>query len=89
MDWGWLKHVLSFGLSTTTNWLMRRRLRRALESYPQGRTIEALRREAGEADTEDGRERTRVLLRMIRHGEKQARILKRTDPNAAEMWGLR
>ena len=87
--WGWMKPSYELCATAITNWLRKRRLRKALESYSEGRTLEALRREAGEADTEEGREKTRALLRAIRRGNKQARILMRSGTDSEEMWGLR
>lgn len=89
MDWGWIKPTVELCTTGVNNWRKRRRLRKALEVYPEGRTLAALRREVGEADTEEGREQTRSMLRTVRRGNEQARILKRTDANTEEMWGLR
>lgn len=89
MFWGWLKPVYEIG----ANFLFRRgrraQLLKALDQYPDGRTLEALRLVAGEADSDEGREKTRELLRHVKRGKLHARILKRSDPKAPEMWGLR
>ena len=89
--WGWIKPVAELLRELVINRSRRHKLLAALEDprYSEGRTLEALRREIGEADSEDGRERTRELLRGVRRGDKGARILKRSMPNAEEMWGLR
>jgi hypothetical protein len=89
--WGWMIPLSKVGGQFIHNWARRAWLRRHLENgrFPDGRTLEALRRAAGEAETDEGRERTRALLHGVRRGSKRARILKRSDPNAPEMWGLR
>jgi hypothetical protein len=89
--WGWIEPVAKIFGAAGVRWLRRRRLRRALENpkFPEGRTLEALRRAIGEADTKEGQERTRELLRGVKRGAKRARLLRRTDLQAEEMWGLR
>ncbi len=88
--YGWIVPVCTLFGAGARNWARRSYLRRCLENprFPEGRTIDALRRAAGEPDTDEGRERTRELLRHIKRGRKRARILKR-DLNDEEMWGLR
>ena len=88
--WGWLMPICKLLSSGLSNWVRKSRLRRCLEKskFPEGRTIDALRRVAGEPDTDGGREHTRELLRTVKRRRSYARILKR-DPNAEEMWGLR
>ena len=89
--WGWIEPVWKLIGRAFSDRSRRRRLLAALENprFPSGRTLEALRREIGEADTDEGRERTRKLLRGVRRDHRQARILDRSDPGAEEMWGLR
>jgi Zn-finger nucleic acid-binding protein len=89
--WGWIIPVANLCGKAATNWARRGRLRKMLENprYPQGRNLAALRRAVGEADTDAGRERTRELLRGVKRRAKKARQLKRTNPQASEMWGLR
>lgn len=89
--WGWIEPVFNVLEKVGVRGSRRRRLRKALEGpdWHEGRTLEALRRVAGEADTSEGRERTRGLLRGVKSGGMKARQLKRTDPKAEEMWGLR
>ena len=92
--WGWIEPVAKIFGNRATSWARRRKLRAALEN-PQwagpegGRTLDALTRVAGEADTETGRENTRVLLRGVRRGNKTARRVKTRDPQAPETWGMR
>jgi hypothetical protein len=88
--YGWIMPVCKLFGEGSHNWARRSYLRRCLENprFPHGRTLDALRRAAGESDTEDGRERTRELLRHVKRGRKHARILKR-GPGEEEMWGLR
>ena len=91
MDWwGWIMPIAKLLGEWAYNWARRGRLRKALENprFPSGRTLEALRRAAGEADTDAGRERTRELLRGVKRGVKRARMLLR-PPGTPEMWGLR
>jgi hypothetical protein len=89
--WGWITPVANLLGKQVSNWARRGQLRSALENprWPEGRELEALRRVAGEADTDIGRENTRVLLRGVKRGDKTARQLKRSNPRAPEMWGLR
>ena len=89
--WGWIEPVAKLSGKAGRSCARRRRLRKALENprFPEGRTLEWLRRDIGEADTNEGRERTRELLRGVKRGARRARQLKRTDPKAEEMWGLR
>lgn len=89
--WGWIEPVFNVLEKVGVRGSRRRRLRKALEEpgWPAGRTLEALRRVAGEGDTDEGRERTRELLRGVKSGAMKARQLKRSYPKAEEMWGLR
>lgn len=89
--WGWIAPVAKLFGQAGVRWARRRRLRKALENsrFSDGRTLESLRRAIGEADTNEGRERTRELLRGVKRGAKRARQLRRSDPKAEEMWGLR
>jgi hypothetical protein len=88
--WGWILPVSKLLPKAFHDWAVRGYLRRCLEDprFPQGRTLETLRRYAGQPDTDKGREQTRELLRRIRRGRKRARILQRRL-GAPEMWGLR
>jgi len=87
--WGWIEPVAHLFGEKWVTWARRGRLKQALKRFPGGRTLEALRRAAGEASTDEGRERTRELLRGVKSGALRARELKRPDPKAEEMWGLR
>jgi hypothetical protein len=87
--WGWLKPVYEIGANLLVKRGRRAQLLKALDQYHEGRTLEALRLVAGEANSDEGREKTRELLRQLKRGNKHARILKRSDPNDPEMWGLR
>jgi hypothetical protein len=88
--WGWIVPVATIFGKAASNWARRRRLGKMMDSprYPEGRNLEALRRVAGEAHTDTGRERTRELLRGVKRGRRQARELMR-KPGSPEMWGLR
>jgi hypothetical protein len=90
MWWGWMIPVSKILPKAIHDWALRRHLRRRLENprFPEGRTLDFLRRAAGQPDTDEGRERTRELLRRVARGRKRARILIRA-PGAPEMWGLR
>jgi len=88
--WGWITPVASLFSKGVANRARRARLRTMLVNpkFPDGRSLDALRRCVGEVDTDDGRERTRELLRDVKDGVRRARALRRSS-SAEEMWGLR
>ena len=91
MWWGWILPVSKVLPKALRDWATRGYLRRCLESprFPHGRTLDFLRRAAGQPDTDEGREHTRELLRHVTRGQRRARILIRSNPGDPEMWGLR
>lgn len=91
MWWGWIIPMSGVLPKVVHDWGLRRYLRLCLEDtrFPEGRSLDALRRAAGQPDTDEGLESTRELLRHVTRGRKRARILLRSNPTDPEMWGLR